>query len=288
MGLATIGGSLLVGLSLGLLGAGGAILVVPILVYLAGHPEKSAIAEGLAIVAIIAIYGGVSGVRRGRVDRRAVLVLALPGLAGSQVGAWLSTGVSGSVQLMALACVMIAAAVLMARSSRPGRARPAEERAALLPGVLAGLGVGVLTGFLGIGGGFLVVPALVLLLRTPLERAVPTSLAVIAINAIAGFVGHLGTPIDAVAIALFGGVGILGCVTGGWLSRRIEPRILRRGFALFLVALAIFVILKQSGVIFAAPADSIAARMISHDDDDDCRSGRAPRDGQLRHAGSDA
>jgi len=94
--------------------------------------------------------------------------------------------------------------------------------------------------------------------------------------------------IDAVAIALFGGVGILGCVTGGWLSRRIEPRILRRGFALFLVALAIFVILKQSGVIFAAPADSIAARMISHDDDDDCRSGRAPRDGQLRHAGSDA
>lgn len=153
-------GALLIGLSLGLLGSGGSILTVPVLVYLLGEPPKQAIAESLLIVGGIALLGAVPYALRGLVDFRNVLFFGLPGMAGTYFGAWLSRFVSGQVQLLTFALVMLLAAYFMARPLPLKRQEGGRKPWKI---VLDGLFVGALTGFVGVGGGFLIVPALVLL-----------------------------------------------------------------------------------------------------------------------------
>ncbi len=182
-------GALAIGLSLGLLGSGGSIITVPVLVYLVGQPEKIAIAGSLGVVGTIALVGALQNAARGRVEWRSVAWFGLPGMVGTYAGAWLSGYVTGAVQLTVFALVMLAAAVMMFRRSsyvpQAGSSRPLGKV------VADGLAVGALTGFVGVGGGFLILPALVLLGGLGMHVAIGTSLAIIALNAFTGFFKHL-------------------------------------------------------------------------------------------------
>ncbi|WP_243030751.1 sulfite exporter TauE/SafE family protein [Thermus altitudinis] len=239
-------GALLIGLSLGLLGSGGSILTVPVLVYLLGEPPKQAIAESLLIVGGIALLGAIPYALRGLVDWRNVLFFGLPGMAGTYLGAWLSRFVSGEVQLLTFAMVMLLAAYSMARPTPLSSAKRASRKAWKV--VLDGLAVGALTGFVGVGGGFLIVPALVLLGGLPMHLAVGTSLLIIALKSFTGFYKYLhllpqyGLGVDYPVALLFIAVGTLGSFWGGRLAVRLPQESLRRGFALFLVVMGVFIL----------------------------------------------
>lgn len=243
-------GAVLIGVSLGLLGSGGSILTVPILVYLVHHAEKQAVVESFAIVGAIALFGGLRAWMKGKVDGRSVVLWALPGMAGAAVGHELSTFLSGAVQILILGFVMLGASVSMLRSKAP--AEDGARRPKPLLVVASGFGVGVLTALVGIGGGFVIVPALVLLTGTPMHRAVGTSLCVIAINCAASLTtmfitGHgLEVGFDGETVMIFATLGIAGSYAGAMVGARMNQRALKRVFAVFLVVLAGFVIWKQA------------------------------------------
>ena len=251
-------GALAVGVSLGLLGSGGSILTVPVLVYILGRPEKAAIAESLAIVGGIAAAGAALHARRGAVRWGSTLLFGVPGMAGSFLGAFGSKYVSGALQLTIFACVMLAAATFMvrgtgfaSRAQGPGAEPRRRLRAAGLT-IAAGLGVGALTGFVGVGGGFLIVPALVLLMGLPMGHAVGTSLAVIVMNCAVGFVKHqrvlpaLGLETDWTTVGLFVAVGAAGTFVGSAIAGRMKQSTLRKTFGLFLLAMAAFVLWREA------------------------------------------
>ncbi|UZX15181.1 sulfite exporter TauE/SafE family protein [Thermus sp. PS18] len=238
-------GALLIGLSLGLLGSGGAILTVPTLVYLLGESPKQAFAESLLIVGGIALLGALPYALRGLVDWRNVLFFGLPGMAGTYLGAWISHFVSGQVQLLTFALVMLLAAYFMARP-KPLAGTPKQRKAWRI--VVDGLFIGALTGFVGVGGGFLIVPALLLLGGLPMHLAVGTSLLIIALNSFTGFYKYLhllpqyGLRMDYAVASLFIAVGTLGSFLGGWLSVRLPQESLKRSFALFMVVMGVFIL----------------------------------------------
>ncbi|MGE4197282.1 MAG: sulfite exporter TauE/SafE family protein, partial [Phycisphaerales bacterium] len=171
-------GAVLIGVSLGLLGSGGSILTVPILLAL-GHADKQAIAESLAIVGCISLFGAIRQGIRGEVDWRAAAFFAIPGTAGAYLGAKLAEFVPGPVQIVALGIIMLAAALMMAFYKI--KECHGDEKPSVAVMIAVGLGVGTITGLVGIGGGFLIVPSLVLAGRVPLKRSIGTSLAVIVL-----------------------------------------------------------------------------------------------------------
>lgn len=244
-------GAALVGLSLGLLGSGGSILTVPVLVFLAGRDESTAVVEALAIVGAIALVGALVQARRGHVDARWAALLAGPGLPGAWLGARLHRLVPESATALAFALLVVLAGIELLR--RAGQKATPAARVRAVPALLAGLGVGVLTGFLGVGGGFLIVPVLVLLARLSLERATGTSLAVIAANSCAGLAAHRLAAATSAArpdvplIALFASVGIAGSLAGLALAPRLPAARLQRGFAAVLFLVGGAVALRQLG-----------------------------------------
>ncbi len=255
-------GAAIVGATLGLLGSGGSILTVPILVYLVGHAEKPAIAESLAIVAAIALVGAARQWRAGNVNTRMWVWVGLPGIPGAYLGAMLSKHVSGAFQLGLLALLMLAAAALMLRKKPAARAGETPDRHAAALGLI-GLGVGVITGFVGVGGGFLIVPALVLLAGASMPVAVATSLSIITLNAAIGFLKNLsvldglGLRVDWATIGLFAGVGVIGSLIGQSLGKRINQATLKKVFAVFIVLMAGYILWRESPRAFArrpAPA----------------------------------
>ncbi len=259
MTLTVVLGGLVVGGCLGLLGSGGSILTVPVLVYLLGHEPKAAIAESLAIVGAIAAFGSIGPIRRRRVDWRSVGLFGVPAMAGTVLGAWIAAGVTPIVQLLTFAAVMVAAAIAMLRPPRlEAAAAPRRRgRAGRARNVGEGLAVGVLTGFVGVGGGFLVVPALVMLGGLPMAVAVGTSLVIIAIKSASGFAEYLATletPIDAFTVVLFAAIGSVGSVVGSHLGSRIDERRLKRIFAVtvLLMGAAIAAVELASLLGFAA------------------------------------
>jgi hypothetical protein len=205
--------SSLIGVSLGLLGGGGSILALPVLVYVAGLDVHAAIGASLAIVGATALVGGLVHARRGRADVRAAALFGVAGMLGSPLGAQATRLVPGRVLLLLFAGLMLVVASFMLRGRAPVRpGRPGPHRAAI---PLAGFGVGVLTGFLGVGGGFLIVPALLLLADVPIHRAVGSSLLVIAANSAAGVVGHLRLGRMPLGLtAAFTAAAILGALVG--------------------------------------------------------------------------
>ncbi len=243
-------GAALVGATLGLLGSGGSILTVPILVYLVKHSEKAAIAESLAIVGAIALVGAARQWRAGKVDARLWLWVGLPGIPGAYVGAMLSKHVSGALQLGVLGLLMLAAAVLMVRKKPAAREGESARRHAGALGLI-GVSVGLITGFVGVGGGFLIVPALVLLAGASMPVAVGTSLAIITLNAGIGFVKSqsllesLGMRVDWGTIGLFAGVGIVGSLVGQSVGKRIDQATLKKVFAVFLVVMAGYILWRE-------------------------------------------
>jgi uncharacterized protein len=243
-------GALAIGLSLGLLGSGGSIITVPVLVYLVGQPAKIAIAGSLGVVGAVALTGALQNALRGRVDWRSVAWFGLPGMAGTYAGAWVSGFVSGATQLVVFALVMLAASVMMFR--RADFEPPAGEARPLGKVVGDGLAVGALTGFVGVGGGFLILPALVLRGGLGMHVAIGTSLAIIALNAFVGFAKHLhllalqGQSLDWRVLGTFVLLGAAGSVAGSHFASRVPQATLRRIFAAFLVLMAAF-ILYESG-----------------------------------------
>jgi uncharacterized membrane protein YfcA len=263
-------GALAIGLTLGLLGSGGSILTVPVLVYLVGVPEKAAIAESLAIVGLIAGGGVIPFVVRRLVSWSTVLLFSLPGMVGAYLGALAATRISARVQLILFAVLMLSAAGLMLRRSvahadsaphdptSPGPTLAAAStfnplhKQELETVIVQGFGIGVLTGLVGVGGGFLIVPALVLLVHLPMHMAVGTSLATITLNSTAGFYKHaqvlpsLHLQLDWHIITLFAALGIVGSLTGSAIARHVPHDRLRRMFGLFLVVMAAFLLWKNT------------------------------------------
>ena len=249
-------GGLLIGLCLGLLGSGGSIITVPLLVYLLEHEPKAAIGESLAIVGGIALIAAIwPGIQR-RIDWPSVVLFGIPGVGGTVVGVWSSQFISGEMQLLIFAVVMLLAAVLMLRGGKTSDEAPTDRTPrdfVLL--TLEGLFVGVLTGVVGVGGGFLIVPALVLFGRLPMKMAVGTSLLIIALKSGAGFLkslDQLTTDADAMnlsVVATFILIGGVGSVIGGSLGSRIPQQRLKQIFAVFLLVMASFILIREGGTL---------------------------------------
>ncbi len=246
----------MIGLALGLFGSGGSIVTVPVLVYLVGQPEKIAIAGSLAIVGAVAGLGALSYIRRGLVDWRSVLWFGGPGIAGTVAGAWLAEFVSGRFQLAVFALVMLVAAVGMLRQRTAAHTPKARARWKI---VVDGIAVGALTGFVGVGGGFLIIPALILLGGLNPVIAVGTSLIIIALKSLAGFAKYLSVlerldlSVDWSIIGIFIVLGGLGSVVGGWLGRRLPAEVFRKGFAALLLIVAAGILIDASGLISSPP-----------------------------------
>jgi uncharacterized membrane protein YfcA len=237
-------GALAIGVSLGLLGSGGSILTVPVLHYLIGQPEKLAIGGSLLVVGLIAAAAAVPYALSRQVDWRNVAWFGLPGMVGAWLGATLAHWVPGTVQLALFAGVMLVAAWRMLRGGIVNRPDHEPRRLAVVAG---GIGVGTLSGLVGVGGGFLIVPALVLLAGVPMASAVGTSLAVIALNAFTGFAKYVGVlasqslGLDWGVLLAVAGIGIVGSFAGHRLGRRLPQAALRRLFGVFLVVMGLFI-----------------------------------------------
>lgn len=242
--------SVLIGLSLGILGGGGSILTVPILVYVAGFEAKEAIAASLFVVGVTSVVSVVSHARAGRVMWRTGLIFGAAGMAGAFVGGLLGGHIPGTILLVAFALMMVATSVAMIRGRKKAQGEPERRELPLGRVLLDGAVVGLATGLVGAGGGFLVVPALVLLGGLPMAIAVGTSLVVIAMKSFAGLAGYLTTvQLDWGVTLAVTGAAIAGTLIGSKLAGRIPEAALRKGFGWFVLAMGAFVLLQQ------APAD---------------------------------
>lgn len=241
---------MLVGLSLGLLGSGGSILTVPVLIYLAGESEKVAIAESLAIVGAISFAGFIPYALKKQVHWRSVVLFGLPGMAGTYGGAAIAAYVTGTFQLLLFAGVMIIAAVTMFRDEKKHRDPKGdiEIMHAWWKIVLEGIAVGILTGLVGVGGGFLIVPALVLLGGLPMSLAVGTSLLIIAMKSFSGFfkymdvLANLGMSMNWELILVFSLIGAVGSLVGKKVGGKISNENLKKGFAVFLILMGSYIV----------------------------------------------
>lgn len=244
-----IPGALAIGLSLGLLGSGGSILTVPVLVYFIGQDEKVAIAGSLFVVGSIALAGGLQFLRSGFIQWRSVLVFGLPGMLGTYLGAFLAAYVSGVLQLALFALVMLAASYLMLRPFDLAHAGPTERAAWKI--ATDGLLVGVITGLVGVGGGFLIVPALVLLGGLAMHQAVATSLIIIAMKSFSGFYKYLDVlekqslELDWQTLLIVTAIGIAGSIVGSKLARRLPQDKLKRWFGYFLIVMAFYILIRS-------------------------------------------
>ena len=248
-------GALLVGLVLGLLGSGGSILTVPVLVYLVGEPSKLAIAESLGIVALISLVGALPFAIRGQVSWRSVGWFGGPGIVGAYLGAYLSKFMPGALQLVIFAGVMLLAAVMMFRRDRP-RGGETNTSRVFWKVMIDGFAVGVLTGVVGVGGGFLIVPALVLLCGLSMHLAIGTSLLIIALKSISGFVKYVdvmkeaGLAIHWELVLVFSAIGVVGSIVGGRIGSYVPQARLKRGFAVFLVVMGVGILGQNVMVMF--------------------------------------
>ncbi|MEU8579228.1 sulfite exporter TauE/SafE family protein [Streptomyces abikoensis] len=262
-----IAASLLIGVLLGILGGGGSMLTVPILVYLAGQDTKQAITTSLFVVGVTSLAGLVSHARAGRVRWRTGTLFGLAGMAGAYAGGRAAAYIPDTVLLVAFALMMLATAAAMLRGPRknPQHKNPqqAHRELPLHRLLLQGLVVGVVTGILGAGGGFLIVPALALLAGLPMGIAVGTSLLVIAMNSFAGLAGHIsGAHLDWPLALAVTAAAVLGSLIGGRYAGRIPQHTLRTGFGWFVVAMGLFVLSRQTGPSVLAAVPAIAAGLL--------------------------
>lgn len=229
----------LVGVTLGLLGGGGSILTLPVLVYLLGMEEKVAIATSLIVVGLTSAFALVAHARRGNVRWRVGLVFAAAGSVGAFLGGLVAAYIPGAWLVRGFLVMMVATGFAMIRGRRNEPATGAPAELPVLKVLAEGLVVGVVTGLVGAGGGFLVVPALALLGGLPMTQAVGTSLLVIAIKSGFGFVGHATHVQVDYALALsLAAAAVVGSVAGGLLAARVPAALLRRAFGTFVLVMA--------------------------------------------------
>lgn len=244
--LLTVGLAVLIGVSLGLLGGGGSILAVPLLVYVADLPAREAIATSLLVVGATSAVGVLPHARAGRVRWRTGLIFGLAGMTGAYAGGRLAEFIPAGFLLTGFAVMMLATAFAMIRGRRRTEGKPVPHELPAFRVILDGVVVGLVTGLVGAGGGFLVVPALALLGGLPMPVAVGTSLVVIAMKSFAGLAGHLSSvSIDwGLALAVTT-AAVAGSFLGGRLAGRIPADLLRKSFGWFVVVMGIFVLAQQ-------------------------------------------
>ena len=242
--------ALAIGFSLALLGSGGSIITLPVLVYAARVPAPQAVGMSLVIVGGTTLVASVLNARLGLVHVKAAVLFSATGMIGAYGGAHLTRLVSPSVLLLLFAALMIAVAGLMFRG-RSERPLAGEPQCHWQSCATSGFAVGGLTGFLGVGGGFLIVPALLFFGRLPLNVAISTSLVVITVNCLAGLLGHLrDAPFDWRTAGLFTAMALAGMLAGRTFASRVHPERLRGWFAWFVLAVAAFVIAENWRTIF--------------------------------------
>lgn len=260
----------LVGLSLGLLGGGGSILTVPILRYVLGMEAHGAIALSLLVVGTTSVAALVPHARKGRVRWRTGVIFGLAGMVGAYGAGRIAHLIPAAVLLTAFGAMMFATAFAMLRPKRAASAAasaPCADGACELPVakvLLEGVLVGAVTGLVGAGGGFLVVPALVLLGGLPMELAVGTSLVVIAMKSLAGFAGFIGhTQVDWTLAMAISASAVLGSVAGGLLIHRISATALRASFGWFVVSMAFFILTQEVPRLLGMPSSLLVALLVA-------------------------
>jgi uncharacterized membrane protein YfcA len=243
--------ALLVGVVLGLLGGGGSLLAVPIFLYVFHVPPKPAIAMSLVVVGMSALVGFITHWRQGTVSVRVAMLFGALAMIGAFAGARLARHVPATVQLLLFAAFALSAAVMMLRDSLRAPALaggPQVEhrpRFSVLLGVLA-VAVGGLTALIGAGGGFLIVPALVLIGDVPVKAAVGSSLLIIAMNATSGVAGYLGqVTFDWRLVGWFTSIAAVGAVAGTRLMRRLPAARIKQGFAIMILVLGTYVVIRS-------------------------------------------
>ncbi len=247
----------LIGISLGLIGGGGSILTVPVLVYLFGLSPISATSYSLFIVGSTSFIGAVNNYRRGFVDVPTALLFGSSSITTvfltrkfiipiiphhiATIGSWHISFPLLTMLLFAL--LMLLASYSMIRNKKPTRQQPLKSRSLLL---LYGVLIGVVTGFLGAGGGFLLIPALVFLVGLPMRKAIGTSLLIIALNSLIGFLGDLTHfDIDWTLLTILSSIAITGIFIGGWLGRKIPGEKLKKGFGWFVLLMGLYIITRE-------------------------------------------
>jgi uncharacterized membrane protein YfcA len=239
-----VGLAILVGISLGLLGGGGSILTVPLLVYVVRVDAKQAIATSLLVIGVASAVGLIAHARAGRVRWRIGALFGVAAMAGAYVGGVVAQFIPGRMLMVGFAVVMVAAGVAMLRSRRAAPV-PGNRRVPVIRSLTQGMVVGLISGLVGAGGGFLIVPALAMLGGLPVPAAVGTSLLVIAMQSFAGLGAHLAiAQIDWQLGTLVTIAAVIGAVTGGRLMAGVNPTTLRKAFG-WLVFLTASVILAE-------------------------------------------
>lgn len=255
--------AIVIGIALGLIGGGGSILTVPIFVYLLGVDPVTATANSLFVVGATALVGGIRNVRLGNVHLKTALIFAIPSLTTVfltrrflvpalpdklfQIGDFVVSKDFGIMVFFAI--IMLIAAISMIRSGKKKQTSEGPGSVSyMFPLIfLEGIGVGLVTGIVGAGGGFLIIPALVLLAKLPMKIAVGTSLLIIAVKSLIGFAGDLGAgiEIDWPFLLGFTGLAIVGILIGIKLSAKIPGEKLKGGFGWFVLIMAIVIIIKE-------------------------------------------
>jgi uncharacterized membrane protein YfcA len=252
--------AILIGVSLGLIGGGGSILTVPVLVYILGIDPVLATAYSLFVVGSTSLVGAGTYMKKGLVNYKTALVFAIPSFIAVfltrkflvpalpdplfSVGEALITKNIGIMVFFAI--IMLAASYSMIRGNKKKEEAEEEVKFNFPMIALEGSIVGVITGIVGAGGGFLIIPALVLLAKLPMKMAVGTSLLIIAAKSLIGFLGDLSTQtIDWQMLLIFTSLSIVGIFIGSALSKRINEKILKTGFGWFVLAMGIYIITKE-------------------------------------------
>ena len=241
-------GAIVIGVSLGLLGSGGSILTVPLLTYIVERPPKVAIAESLLIVGGIALVGVWRQQQAGQVAWQKVASFGLPSMVGTYFGALFSQYLSGLAQLVLFAVIMQLASRFMLKPISV-KASDGVSLAKLIPAALV---VGVIAGLVGVGGGFLIVPALLALGGVSMREAVGTSLAIIVLQSVVGFGKYFylfsqqgALPFDFQLIVLMVGIGAAGSLLGAKLGGRLPQQQLKKGFGVMLIVMGSFIFLSS-------------------------------------------
>ena len=253
--------AILIGVSLGLIGGGGSILTVPVLVYILGVDPVLATAYSLFVVGSTSLVGAGTYMKKGLVNYKTALVFAIPSFIAVfltrkflvpalpdplfTVGEAIITKNIGIMVFFAL--IMLAASFSMIKGKKGGDAAEVEEVKFNFPMIaLEGSVVGVITGIVGAGGGFLIIPALVILAKLPMKMAVGTSLLIIAAKSLIGFLGDLSSQtIDWQMLLIFTSLSIVGIFIGSALSKKINEKILKTGFGWFVLVMGIYIITKE-------------------------------------------
>ncbi len=253
-------GALIIGIVLGLIGGGGSILTVPILVYLLYINPVTATAYSLFVVGVTSLVGAFNNLKKGLVDVKTALVFAAPALVAvyltrkylipalpEQLFEIAGFLVTKNIAIMVFfALIMFLAAISMIRERKNNKEKPSTPQYNYPLILVEGLLVGVLTGLVGAGGGFLIIPALVLLAKLPMKKAVATSLLIIAIKSLIGFIGDVeNLEINWTFLLLFTGFSILGIFFGMYLSNFIEGKKLKKSFGWFVLIMAVYILYKE-------------------------------------------